>query len=106
MIFSESEEFRDPDYLTFVSGKPCVVCGRPGEAHHFGGQSDGRGMGHKASDQKLVPLCNDGTTMSHHREAEKLGRDKFEARYGLDFEVISGRLHELYNERKDRYGSS
>jgi len=77
-----------------MSGKPCVACGRPGEAHHFGDMGDGRGTGHKASDQKLIPLCND-----HHREVETLGRKKFEMKYHVDFDKTSDRFHFLYEER-------
>ena len=90
-----SRDIRDRVYLLFVSGKPCVVCGRPGQAHHYGNQCDGRGTGHKASDQKLVPLCED-----HHREVERFGRKKFEIKNGVDFDANNERLHELAKEKK------
>ena len=91
---SKAAGCRDSEYHRFVSGKPCVVDGVPGEAHHFGDMYDGRGVGHKATDQKLVPLCH-----SHHREVEKLGRAGFEQKYGVNFDVTSDRLHLLYKER-------
>ncbi len=99
MKHSQTKGFRDKEYHRFVSGKPCIVCGRPGQAHHYGGQAEGRGTTHKASDQFLVPLC-DGEG-SHHREVERLGREKFEIKYGVDFDAQSRLLHHLYNERKN-----
>lgn len=93
--FRSEPGYRDKVYLAFVSGKPCLVCGRHGQAHHYGNQSDGRGTGHKATDQKLVPLCAD-----HHREVEKLGREQFEQIHGLDFDANNERLHELAKEKK------
>lgn len=98
MKFNEQEGFRDKEYHAFVSGKPCIVCGRPGEAHHFGGLQDGRGAGHKASDQKLVPLCNSGS-VSHHRMIERLGRKEFERVYCVNLEKCSERLHIVFEER-------
>ncbi|MFH0989915.1 MAG: hypothetical protein V1799_07860 [bacterium] len=92
--------FRDKEYLIFVSGKPCIVDGMPGQAHHYGNQSDGRGTGHKATDQKLVPLCVD-----HHREVERLGRKKFEKKHAVDFDSFSKLYHILYAERKQLDGS-
>ena len=94
----EQEGFRDKEYLAFVSGKPCIVCGRPGEAHHYGGVAGGRCLGRKASDQYLVPLCNSGP-VSHHREIEKLGREEFERVYNVNIEEYSRRLHEIFKER-------
>ena len=102
MKISKGDGFRDKEYHKFVSGKPCIVCGRPGQAHHYGGQAEGRGMTHKASDQFLVPLCDfEG---SHHREVEKLGREKFEIKYGVNFDVHSEMLHKLYDEREKSDG--
>ncbi len=95
MRFKDQDGFRDSSYKAFVSGKPCIVHGRSGEAHHYGNMTDGRGTGHKATDQKLVPVCQ-----SCHREVEKLGRQGFEAKYGVDFDKKSDQLHELFNERE------
>jgi hypothetical protein len=100
MKLSKQDGFRNKAFLAFVSGKPCVVCGHPGEAHHYGGLKDGRGTGHKGSDLKLVPLCNQVMpATSHHREVERLGREKFEQKYGLDFDSIGSRLFQLFRER-------
>ena len=92
--FRAQEGFRHERYHAFITGKPCVACGVPGEAHHYGGQQDGRGTGHKATDQKLVPLCH-----LHHREVERFGRCKFEAKYQVDFDQTSNRYHAIYQEK-------
>jgi hypothetical protein len=97
--FESEPGYRDKVYLAFVSGKPCLACGRPGQAHHYGGQADGRGTGHKATDQKLVPLCVD-----HHREVERFGKEKFEEMYSLSFDTTNELLHQLAKE-KNIYGS-
>lgn len=94
MKFSHQEGFRDAQYKAFVSGKPCIVHGSPGEAHHYGDMTDGRGTGHKGTDPKLVPVCQ-----RCHREVEKLGRKKFEKKHGVDFDSANERLHELFDER-------
>lgn len=94
MKLSKQEGFRDRNFNRFVSGKPCCVCGSPAEAHHYGGMRDGRGVGHKASDQKLVPLCH-----CHHREVERMGREKFEKKYGIQFDSINKHYHLIFGER-------
>ena len=97
MKFREQEGFRNDSYKAFVSGKPCIVHGSPGEAHHYGDMTDGRGTGHKATDQKLVPVCQ-----LCHRAVERLGREGFEKQYGVSFDAVNERLHKLFDERKHR----
>ena len=45
----------DKDYKGFIRLKPCCVCVRPSIAHHE--QISGRGIGIKASDYEILPLC-------------------------------------------------
>lgn len=47
--------FRSPLYLTHVRALPCLSCAAPGpsDAHHSGS----RGVGQKADDFSVVPLC-------------------------------------------------
>ncbi len=95
MKFKDQKGFRDSAYRAFVTGKPCIVHGSPGEAHHYGDMTDGRGTGHKATDQNLVPVCQ-----QCHREVEKVGRARFEEKHRVDFDKISETLHRLFNERE------
>ncbi len=94
MKFHQQEGFRNKQYKAFVSGKPCIVHGSPGQSHHYGDMTDGRGTTHKATDQKLVPVCE-----ACHREVERLGREGFEKKHNVDFDKINERLHELFDER-------
>ena len=54
--------YRSENYLNYVRGHACCVCGAPprNDAHHFAGR---RGMAVKASDAFTVPLCR-----LHHDE--------------------------------------
>jgi ERF superfamily len=54
---------RDKAHRQFVCSQPCLICGRrPSDAHHLRfGQP--RALGHRVSDEFIVPLCR-----VHHRE--------------------------------------
>jgi hypothetical protein len=49
---------RDQRYLAFVRGKPCLVCGMPGDSHHIQ-YAQPRGLGRKTGDQYAVPVCRE-----------------------------------------------
>lgn len=70
----------DRDYLAWMHGKPCLVCGAPGVVHHEPPKSHA-GLW---SDRSVVPLC-----VSHHaRESptgrHRLGLEGFEQQFGVD----------------------
>ena len=73
---------RDPDYLRWIKGLPCHVCGVYGvEAHHWPTKSNPAWH-----DTSAMPLCPE-----HHRgEAgyHQLGRKGFEAEYGLSLAAV------------------
>ncbi len=53
---------RDHQYLGFVRGKPCIICGKSCsrcEAHHLNDISLGGGMAEKVPDYYTIPLCGD-----------------------------------------------
>ena len=62
----EPRRFRDKTHVKFVAKQPCLVCGRPSDAHHLGCQH--RALGRKASDEFTVPLCR-----GHNREVHRCG---------------------------------
>mgnify|MGYP003627783575 FL=1 len=63
---------RDKNYLKFIRGLECVVCGNPHvEAAHLRMNTDG-GMGMKPSDCWVLPLCS-----AHHRLQHHIGEEKF-----------------------------
>lgn len=57
--------------------KRCVVCGQPGEVHHWDAIGMGRDRGN-VDDSHLRKIC---LCRKHHNEAHNTGRDSFEQRY-------------------------
>ena len=59
---------RDRNRLAQIRKLPCVVCGRsPVDAAHSNQSGHGKGMGLKACDSKIIPLCR-----NHHVEYDQL----------------------------------
>ena len=67
---------KDRKFLDSIQGKPCVICGRPGEPHHPKTKGSG------GSDLDAKPLCH-----IHHRQFHGWGRFTFCEKYGLDWFV-------------------
>jgi Putative HNHc nuclease len=68
LALSEPRRFRDKIHVKFVSKQPCLICGRqPADAHHLR-FAQHRALGHKVSDEFIVPLCR-----GHHREVHRSG---------------------------------
>jgi len=86
-------ERSDPAYLRAIHGLPCLVCGKPGEAHHE--PPKGMGGGGDWHDRKTVPLCDE-----HHKAGRdsrhRLGLAAFEAAHGLNLEDEIARLQEAH----------
>ena len=69
------KRFQNERHLAFVRTLGCATpsyeCSGKVEAHHLLKPWDGgRGMGLKASDKNVIPLCR-----LHHRELHKLGNE-------------------------------
>lgn len=91
-------EREDPDYLRWVHGQPCIVCGKPGEAHH----SPARRRGLDWHDRKTVPLCSlhhTGGVDAIHYGVECGTTARFEAYHGVDISAEIERLNREYDER-------
>ena len=80
---------RDAEYLRWVHGRPCLVCGKAGEVHHHPYKS------HPGWDDRLVvPLCPD-----HHRGPagiHGLAHDGFRSTYGYDLLQETRKLRAEY----------
>jgi hypothetical protein len=50
------DRVRSRAYMASVRGKPCLVCGSPGEAHHLQ-RAQPRALGRKTGDNYVVPVC-------------------------------------------------
>jgi ERF superfamily len=66
--FGKTVRLRDKDHRKFVLRQPCLVCGRvPSDPHHLT-FAQPRALGHRVSDEFIVPLCR-----IHHRELHRSG---------------------------------
>jgi len=81
----------DAEYIKFIHGFACVVCGSyPVHAHH----TKTRGAG--GSDLTCLPLCYE-----HHMGrfgVHCLGRIHFQAKFRVDFEKLVEHYNTLYND--------
>jgi hypothetical protein len=59
---------RNKEHRKFVTRQPCLVCGRvPSDPHHLT-FTQPRALGHRVSDEFIVPVCR-----IHHRELHRSG---------------------------------
>ena len=74
LAFPKPSRDRDPQYLAWVRGRPCCVCGAapPSEPHHM----VTRGAG--GSDCLVVPVCR-----VCHSSAHSMGLQRFARLHGL-----------------------
>jgi hypothetical protein len=71
-----------PKYIEWVKTLPCVACGRPADdAHHLIGHGQG-GMGTKAHDIHVLPLCR-----ADHRELHADPK-KWEEKHGSQVDLV------------------
>ncbi len=71
-----------PKYLAWVKTQPCECCSRPSDdPHHLIGWGQG-GMGTKAHDSLVIPLCRQHHTELHNDPV------KFERKHGTQPEMI------------------
>lgn len=60
--------WRSPEYLAFVRSLPCCVCGgQANAAHHLIGMWSLSGMGLKAPDSYVMPVCDGPGDTCHRR---------------------------------------
>lgn len=73
MTTDMAKQLKVPKHLDYVRHMPCCICERVGvEAHHLMRPWSGsRGMGMKAGDHNVIPLCPD-----HHRALHKAGNEE------------------------------
>ncbi len=89
---------RDPEYLTWIRSRPCVVSGEYSqewrgyvvEAHHVRKSGHG-GTGTKPDDSRAVPLRR-----IYHMEYHDIGKEAFELKYGIELEVVIDSLNHIY----------
>ncbi len=74
LMMKSQSKFKSKKHLQFVGGQPCCVCQSQStiQVHHLLRPWDGvRGVGLKANDKNVIPLC-----FSHHNELHKRGNEE------------------------------
>jgi hypothetical protein len=84
-------------WLSTVAQHGCVICGDDAEVHHI---RTGQGMGQRASNYLVVPLCP-----FHHRNGGKFSRhgggDKFKMANGSDLDLLAEFLRQHWEGRDE-----
>ena len=84
--------YRSEKYLWSVRGKPCLIRGREGEAHHLT-YAEPNGMALKVGDNWVVPMCH-----PHHMELHAYGDEElWWAMQGIEPLPIAEKLFEEFN---------
>jgi hypothetical protein len=79
-------------YLNQVAELGCIVCrglgfwGTPAEIHHI---RAGQGMGQRASNTEVLPLCHHHHRTGGHGVALHAGQKTWEAAYGTERELLA-----------------
>ena len=83
------KRLHDRKHLDYVAEKPCCCCGGfPVEVHHLLKADPKRGMGRKAGDNFVVPLCPFCHRMVHNHGNETLIFEQ----YGVDGPKLAAEL--------------
>lgn len=85
---------RNKAYLNYVGSLPCVICGQEpaGDAHHIIDVGFG-GMGTKASDLFVFPLCR-----YHHGDLHDSPTKGWEELFGSQWEHVCMTLHQAVTD--------
>lgn len=84
------------DYMGVAASLGCFICGMPAEIHH----KTGAGMGLKASNYDIIPLCHVHHRTGGHGVAVHAGTKTWEANYGTQDEMIK-RVRELVEAKNN-----
>ena len=58
MNYHRIKPWKSPKYLQWIREQPCYKCGKESEPHHIIGVGSMSGMGIKAPDWAVMPLCH------------------------------------------------
>lgn len=95
---SRSKNKSEKLYLSRVAGLGCIVCKNlnlgetPAEIHHI---RTGQGVGQRADNFKVIPLCHTHHRNGGHGVAIHAGRQSWEDNYGTETELLVQVLYEL-----------
>lgn len=95
MLIPKNHRFEDKAHLKWVKTLPCLICGvSPCDPAHIS-KGSGSGMGRKADDNRVVPLCRE-----HHIKQGNIGEVSFWYEYG-GWEFALRLAKELHNNTED-----
>ena len=99
--------FRSKKHLQEVSEMPCCItdfsCGGGVQAHHLlKPWTGGRGMGMRASDENVIPLCQHHHAVLHDQVGDEF---KFFVKYGRKETFGQELARDLYEQFESRNGS-
>ena len=73
------------EHMTRVAELGCMVCAMPAECHHI---LKGAGMGQRASNYDVIPLCPTHHRSGGHGVAIHAGIATWEAMYGTELQAL------------------
>ena len=91
---------RDRGYLSWMASQPCCVTGEwPATTHHV------RFCGSPKNDRRTIRLVARLQMLTHEKPGrpciERLGKAKFEARYGINIEALIASYNLAYKELQE-----
>ena len=72
--------------MSIVAELGCVVCGDTAEIHHI---TTGVGMGQRANNYQVIPLCPRHHRNGGHGVAIHAGKKTWEALYGSELDILN-----------------
>lgn len=83
----KSKRYESPQYLDFIRGLPCAVCGGQSEPHHTVSR------GASGSDLTCIPLCR-----KDHSYCHSTSKDVFENKANININDVRIKIMEKYIE--------
>ena len=91
-MLTKPQRSKDANYLSYVRGMRCLVCGDTNtDPHHL------ISRGSFGSDYTAIPLCRE-----HHTELHSSGITKFEEKYSINLWKDAFKLLETYFEESKK----
>jgi len=79
-MIQKNKRYRNKTYLEWVKTQPCSYCGAPSDDTHHGIGLGLSGMGTKADDLAVMPVCREHHTAIHNGFARLSGQWEFIAK--------------------------
>jgi len=87
------------EYKNMVADFGCAVCGAPAALHH---PRFAVGMGQRASDWLVIPLCGPHHQTGGYGTAIHAGQQAFEQNHGTEEKLLAQTLEKVFREMDRR----